>query len=52
MHTMGTSFIGKLRDGRQIAKAQIGKGVADIVEFKAHVSGHEVTEKTNRIQGT
>ena len=30
-HTMGTSFIGNLRDVRQIAEAQIGEGVADRV---------------------
>ena len=34
MHTMGTSFVGKVRDVRQIAEAQIGQGVADMVEFK------------------
>jgi len=50
MHTMGTSCVGKVRDVRQIAEAQIGKGVADIVEFEAQVSGHESTEKANRIQ--
>jgi len=50
MHTMGTSFVGKVRDVRQIAEAQIGEGVADIVEFEAQVNGHEVTEKANRIQ--
>ena len=33
MHTMGTSFIGKVRDVRQIA----GEGVADMVEFEAQV---------------
>ena len=32
MHTMGTSFVGKVRDVQQIAEAQIGGGVADIVE--------------------
>jgi len=41
MHTMGTSFVGKVRDVRQIAEAQIGEGVADMVEFEAQVSGHE-----------
>ena len=35
MHTMGTSFVGKVRDVRQIAEAQIGERVADMVEFKA-----------------
>jgi len=34
MHTMGTSFVGKIRDVRQIAEAQIGQGVTDMVEFK------------------
>jgi len=30
MHTMGTGFVGKLRDVRQIAEAQIGEGLADM----------------------
>ena len=30
---------------RQVAKAQIGEGVADMVEFKAQVRGHEATVK-------
>ena len=47
---MGTSFVGNVRDLRQIAEAQIGEGVADMVEFEAQVSGHEATEKANRIQ--
>ena len=50
MHTMGTSFVGKVRDVQQIAEAQIGERVADMVEFKAQVNGHEATEKANRIQ--
>jgi len=50
MHTMGTSFVGKVRDVWQIAEAQIGEGVANMVEFEAQVSGHEATEKANRIQ--
>jgi len=50
MHTMATSFVKKVRDVRQIAEAQIGEGVADMVEFEAQVSGHEATEKANRIQ--
>jgi len=33
MHTMGTSFVGKVRDVQQIAQTQIGERVADIVEF-------------------
>jgi len=45
-HTMGTSFVGKVRDVRQVAEAQIGEGVADMVEFKAQVNG----EKANRMQ--
>jgi len=49
-HTMGTSFVGKVRDVWQIAEAQIGEGVADMVEFEAQVNGHEATEKANRIQ--
>jgi len=50
MYTMGTSFIGKVRDVWQIAEAQIGEGVANMVEFEAQVNGHEATEKANRIQ--
>ena len=50
MHKMGTSFVGKVRDVRQIAEAQIGEVVADMVDFKAQVSGHEATEKASRIQ--
>jgi len=50
MHTMGTSFVRKVRDVRQIAEAHIGEGVADMVKFEAQVSGHEATEKANRIQ--
>ena len=34
MHTMGISFVGKVRDVRQIAEAQIGEGLADMAEFK------------------
>jgi len=45
MHTMGTSFVGKIRDVRQI-----GKGVAEMLEFEAQVNGYEATEKANRIQ--
>ena len=48
MHTMGTSFVGKVRDVRQIAEAQIGEWVADMVQ----VSGHEATEKANKIQAS
>jgi len=40
----------KVRDVRQIAGAQIGEGVVDIVEFEAQVSGHEATKKAYRIQ--
>jgi len=50
MHTMGTSIVGKVRDVRQIVEAQIGGGVAGMVEFEAQVSGHEAIEKANRIQ--
>ena len=50
MHTMGTSSVGKVRHVRQIAETQIGEGVADMVEFKAQVNGHEATKKANRIQ--
>ena len=52
MHTMGTSFVGKARDVRQIAEAQVGEGVADMVEFEAQVNGHEATEKANKIQAS
>ena len=47
---MGTSFVGKVRDVWQMAEVQIGEGLADMVEFKAQVNGHEATEKTNSIQ--
>ena len=47
---MGTSFVLKVRDVQQIAEAQIGEGVVDMVKFKAQVNGHEATEKANRIQ--
>jgi len=50
MHTMGTSFVRKVRDVQQIAEAQIGEGVADMAEFEAQVNGHEETEKANRNQ--
>jgi len=49
-HTMGTSFVGKARNVRQIAEVQIGERVADMVKFKAQVNGHEPTEKAKRIQ--
>jgi len=47
---MGTSFVGMVRDVRQIAKVQIGEEVAGMAEFKAQVSGQEATEKASRIQ--
>jgi len=47
---MDTSIMAKVRDVRQIAEAQIGEGVADMVEFKAQVNGHKATKKTIRIQ--
>jgi len=47
---MGTSFVGKVRDVRRIAEAQIGDRVADLVEIKAQMTGHEATEKANRVQ--
>ena len=51
MHTMGTSFVGKVRDVRQIAEGQIGERVADMVEFRHFfANGHEATEMANRIQ--
>ena len=43
MHTMGTSFVGKVRDGWQIAEAQLGERVADMVEFEAQVNGHTLS---------
>jgi len=49
-HTMGASFVGKARDMRHIAEAQISEGAADMLEFKAQVNGHKATEKVNRIQ--
>jgi len=50
MHMMGTNFVGKVRDVRQIAEEQIGEGVVDMVEFMARVNGHKATEKANKIQ--
>jgi len=47
---MGTSFVGKVIDVRQIAETHIGEGVADMMESKAQINGHEATEKANRIQ--
>jgi len=32
---------------RQRAEAQIGEGVADMVELEAQVNGHEATAKAN-----
>ena len=43
-HTMGTSFVEKVVDVRQRVQAQIGEGVADMVELKAQVSRHEATK--------
>jgi len=42
-HTMGTSFVGKIRDVREIAEAHIGKGLANMVDFNAQVNRHEAT---------
>ena len=50
MHTMSTSFVGKVKDVRQIAEAHVGEGVADMVEFEAQINGHQVTKKAKRIQ--
>jgi len=50
MHTMGTRFVGRVRDVGQIAEAHIGRGMANMLEFKAQVSGYEATEKASRIQ--
>jgi len=44
-HTMGTSFVGKVRDVQQIAQAQTGEGVADMVKFEAQVNGHSFPRK-------
>ena len=44
-HTMGTSFVGKVRDVQQIAEAQTGEGVADMVKFEAQVNGHSFPRK-------
>jgi len=49
-HTMGTSFVGRVRHVRQLSETQIGEGVADMVEFKEQVNGHEAIEKAHRIQ--
>jgi len=45
-----TSSNSLVRNVRQIAEAPIGEGVADMVELKAQVSGHQATEKANSIQ--
>jgi len=44
MHKMGTSFIGKVRDLRQIADAQNGGGGGGILQFQKQVGGHEMNE--------
>ena len=31
------------------SRGAVGEGVADMVKFKAQVSGHEATEKASRI---
>ena len=49
-HTMGTSFVGKVRDVWQMAEAHIAEGLADMVEIKAQINGYEATQKANRIQ--
>jgi len=46
--TMGASFVGKVRDVRQIAEAQIGEGAVDMVDFKAQINGHEATKNAQR----
>jgi len=51
MHTMGTSFIRKVREVQQIAQAQIGEGVADMMEFEAQVNRHEATGPTESKPG-
>ena len=38
-HTMVTNLVGKVRDVRQIAEAQIGEEIADMVEFKSQING-------------
>jgi len=47
---MGTSFVRKVKDVRQMTVAQNEEGGGDIVEFQAQVSGHETNEKASRIQ--
>jgi len=47
---MCTSFIINVRDVQQIAEAQIGEEIADIVEFQAQVGGHKANKKAGRIQ--
>jgi len=47
---MGTNFVRKVRGVQQIAEAHVGERVADMVEFKAQVSGHQTTEKASKIQ--
>jgi len=47
---MGTRFVGKVKDVRQIVEAQIGEGVPNMVKFKAQVNGHEATEMANSFQ--
>jgi len=49
MHTMSTSYVGKVRDVQQMEEAQVAEGVADMMEFKAQVTGHEATEMASRI---
>jgi len=36
---MVTNLVGKVRDVRQIAEAQIGEEIADMVEFKSQING-------------
>ena len=40
MHMMSRSFVGKVRDMRQIKE----EGAADMVEFEAQVKGHELDD--------
>jgi len=40
---MSTNFVEKVRGVQQIVEAQVGERAADMVDFKAQVSGHEAT---------
>jgi len=52
MHTMGTSFVGRVRDVQQMADAQNGERGGDMQEFQAQGIGHEANEKADTIQAS